>query len=262
MRWRSGLVSAVVVLLALAGVGAGLRYGLQRDALVRTGSVDLAGTTEQPAGVTGTWTEVTLPPPPILAADALFAKTALFAEPNVPFPDDVVLDNPTWEKLPLVFEVLAQRGGWVQVRVSMRPNGATAWVRATDVRIRPVRYRIQVSLGAHRVRVLDGTKVLLDEPAVIGRPEDPTPTGHFFVDGVVDTHDPGGPYGPIQISVSGFSDTLTEFGGGIGQIAIHGTNQPELRGTAASHGCVRVSNDAIGRLMWLAPTGTPVDIVD
>ena len=70
-----------------------------------------------------------------------------------------------------------------------------------------------------------------------------------------------GPYGTYQLSVSGFSDVLQSFGGGNGQIALHGTNRPELLGQPVSNGCVRLSNDAINRLAWLAPTGTPVEIV-
>ena len=52
---------------------------------------------------------------------------------------------------------------------------------------------------------------------------------------------------------------LTEFGGGDGQIAIHGTNNPGDIGQDVSHGCVRIENAAIERLSTL-PLGTPVVI--
>lgn len=44
-------------------------------------------------------------------------------------------------------------------------------------------------------------------------------------------------------------------------IYIHGTNQENLIGTPASHGCVRMRNTDIVNLYSLIPRGTPVEIV-
>jgi L,D-transpeptidase YbiS len=44
-------------------------------------------------------------------------------------------------------------------------------------------------------------------------------------------------------------------------IYIHGTNQEELLGTPASHGCVRMSNADIIEFFDKIPEGTPVEIV-
>jgi lipoprotein-anchoring transpeptidase ErfK/SrfK len=54
---------------------------------------------------------------------------------------------------------------------------------------------------------------------------------------------------------------LDMFDGGLPEIAIHGTNQPELMGQARSNGCIRLPNDAIQRLAEVVPLGTPVEIV-
>ena len=81
------------------------------------------------------------------------------------------------------------------------------------------------------------------------------------VDARVRLLDPTGPYGAGQVSVAGFSDVYQTFGGGIGQIAIHGTDQPNLIGQGVSHGCVRVTNPQILRLLAVVPTGAPVDIL-
>ena len=43
-------------------------------------------------------------------------------------------------------------------------------------------------------------------------------------------------------------------------IYIHGTNQEELIGTQASHGCVRMRNDEVIELYDLLEVGTPVHI--
>lgn len=43
-------------------------------------------------------------------------------------------------------------------------------------------------------------------------------------------------------------------------IYFHGTNQEELLGTPASHGCIRLANDAILDLFERVSVGTPVEI--
>ena len=43
-------------------------------------------------------------------------------------------------------------------------------------------------------------------------------------------------------------------------IYIHGTNQEELIGTPASHGCVRLRNDDMIELFNRLPEGAPVEI--
>jgi lipoprotein-anchoring transpeptidase ErfK/SrfK len=42
------------------------------------------------------------------------------------------------------------------------------------------------------------------------------------------------------------------------EIAIHGTDQPELLGDAVSHGCIRMSNEDVLRLYEELEVGTPV----
>ena len=43
-------------------------------------------------------------------------------------------------------------------------------------------------------------------------------------------------------------------------IAVHGTNSPELLGQAVSHGCIRMTNEAARRLYHEVEVGTPVII--
>lgn len=44
------------------------------------------------------------------------------------------------------------------------------------------------------------------------------------------------------------------------QIAIHGTNKPELLGQPVSHGCIRMTNEDVRRLYYEIEIGTPVII--
>lgn len=174
------------------------------------------------------------------------------------------LPNPTWEGYPLVVSVIdrSDDGQWLHVRLPKRPNGTTGWVRASDVRQWEVPNRIEVNLATHRLTVYDGDSdvVLFDTDVATGRPQTPTPTGDFFID-IVNPLGNDPVYGWGQLSVSGFSDVLERFAGGIGQIAIHGWNDESVMGTAASNGCLRMRNVDVARVAELAPLGTPVRIV-
>jgi len=127
--------------------------------------------------------------------------------------------------------------------------------------MRTVPNRVLIEVGARRVTVFHGDTVLLRETVAVGTDRTPTPLGNFFVDGAVKVPYDTGPYGAYQVSVSGFSDVLQSFGGGVGQIAMHGTNRPELLGQPVSNGCVRMTNENITKMVQLAPLGTPVDVV-
>lgn len=195
------------------------------------------------------------------AADALGPTVTLSDSPDGTSTDPIVLTNPTSEGVPLAFRVVEQAGSWLKVQYPDRPNGVTGWVPTSQVQTRPVEYRIEVRLGTHEVVLFRGDQSIDRFPAAIGAPSSPTPVGNFYVDARVILADANGPYGSGQVSVTGFSTVYQSFGGGRGQIAIHGTNQPDLLSTPVSHGCVRISNENLLKLVNLVSTGTPVDVV-
>ncbi len=196
---------------------------------------------------------------PALIAEAIGPRVPLFSQAGDTEPGDVV-DNPTFEGLPVTGLVMDRRNDWLEVQISRRPNEATAWVRTADFHLRESPYKIQIDSEAHHLTLTESGKLLLDVPVANGTGGTPTPKGTFFVDGIVKLADPTGPYGTYQLSVAAFSDVLTSFGGGNGQIAIHGTNSPGLVGTSVSHGCVRMTNDDIDKVASMVPVGTPVEI--
>lgn len=256
LQWKRILpVVAGVALLLGAGVIA-LNGSDDDTAAAPPPSTSTTTTTAPP-----TTTAVAPEAPGFVAADAAGPLVELFSEPGVPHAERPTMDNPTHEGLAVVFQVLEEQPEYLKVRVSSRPNGLVAWVKRDQVTLREVPNRVVVEVGARRVTVYRGDEVLLQETAAVGTDRTPTPLGDFFVDGIVDLDYKGGPYGAYQVSVSGFSDVLQSFGGGNGQIALHGTNQPDLLGQPVSNGCIRLSNDAITRLAWLTPTGTPVQVV-
>ncbi len=91
----------------------------------------------------------------------------------------------------------------------------------------------------------------------IGATGTPTPVGRFYVDERFLLANANGPFGVAALGISAHSDVLQHWVQG-GPIALHGTNEPTAIGGAVSHGCVRLTNEAMMRLFKLAPAGTPV----
>jgi lipoprotein-anchoring transpeptidase ErfK/SrfK len=167
--------------------------------------------------------------------------------------------------VPTVFAVLAKRvdractARWYRVRLPLKPNGSTGWVRASDVALAPVTTRIEVDLSERRVTLFDRGRRVLSATAAIGSPQTPTPTGRYYVNQRLVPADTSGPFGPGAIGISAFSEVLTGWTQG-GPIAIHGTNRPDLLGQAVSTGCIRVRNDLLRRLFNRTRAGTPVSV--
>jgi lipoprotein-anchoring transpeptidase ErfK/SrfK len=163
---------------------------------------------------------------------------------------------------PRVFLVKQRRPGWEKVYLPQRPNGETGWVHDKAVTLAYDSYRVVVSLGAHRLRVYDAGSQIISTKAGVGRSVSATPRGTYFLVMLLKQPDPHGTYGPYAFGTSAFSNTYYHFGGGPGEIGLHGTNDPQGLGTNVSHGCIRVSNATITRLAKLLPLGTPVVITN
>jgi lipoprotein-anchoring transpeptidase ErfK/SrfK len=147
---------------------------------------------------------------------------------------------------------------WYEVGLRLRPNGVTGWVSSDEVTEGWVTTAIVVELEAHRLTLYDRAVEVAEYPVGVGTTTNPTPTGTFFVLGVLD--DPGGAYGPYAIGTSALSETLTDWPGG-GTVGIHGTSNPSSVGQDASHGCIRLYDSDITQLAGAVRPGTPVFIV-
>ena len=223
-----------------------------------------------------------------------FSVTVLVANGNeqrrVPIYDSpggnqiVLPDGGLWYRTyfggPLVMEVLegTQSDAWVRVEVSARrvdsngscqrapcyQNDTTGWVQNSGFEWRTHQYHARIDLTERSVRVWNGTQIVAETLAVVGRGHDtgnpaPTPQGTFFLKEKLLGQSPG--YGPYVLSLSGYSEWLFEFDGKLPNIAIHGTNRPQYVGQARSSGCIRVPNNIITTLYNQAPLGTVVEIV-
>ena len=213
-------------------------------------------------------TTTTLPAYASIIAKAIVPRLAVFDSPTAPGPARV-LDNP-WladpsqpdTAVPQVFLVTARRpDGWVRILLPIRPNGSTGWVRATDVTLSPVVYKLLVQLGAHRITMFDQGAVAYTGPVADGAPATPTPVGHYYVRMLIKAPNPNTVYGPYAYGLSSHSDALTSFEGGDGETGIHGNDDASVLGSSVTHGCIRIDNAEITRLAAILPLGTPVDIV-
>ena len=121
--------------------------------------------------------------------------------------------------------------------------------------------RIEVSLSARELKVLDGDKVVHTYGIAVGRPSHPTPTGSFRTGGIdwnpawtpppvgwarnKEYQAPGAPSNPMQ-GVKIYFEAPYYF--------IHGTNNPGSIGGFVSYGCIRMYNadvlDLYSRVSW------------
>ena len=174
------------------------------------------------------------------------------------------LSDKTEYGLPRTFLVTDQtsRPGWLNVLLPIRPNGASGWIKASDVTIGSSEYEIKIELGAHKLTLNKLGQKVMESGTVIGKEQTPTPPGKFYITDPIDLRTkPNTGYGMYALGISGYSNVLTSFKGGPGQLAVHGTSNPDEVGKDISNGCVRVPNDAILQLALQAPLGTPVTIV-
>jgi hypothetical protein len=171
------------------------------------------------------------------------------------------LSNPTSIGAPLVFLVKSRRKGWEQVYLPVRPDGATGWVRDRFVSLAWDPYSLQARLSRHELLLRKGGRVAARFPAAVGRSVLPTPTGRYYLVVLLKQPNPHGAYGPYAFGTSAFSKVLYHFGGGPGQIGIHGTDQHGSIGHSVSHGCIRLRNRDIVHLAHLLPLGTPITIL-
>jgi hypothetical protein len=166
----------------------------------------------------------------------------------------------TEDGLPEVYLVLRKKIDklervWFQIRVPGRPNGRKGWVREENLsNLKTVRTHLTIDRGRLKATLRKRGKVIWTSRIGVGAPRTPKPGGKFWIrerlrgDGAI--------YGPWAFGTAAYSG-LSEWPGG-GVIGIHGTNQPGLIPGRPSHGCIRVPNWNIEKLVKRMPIGTPL----
>lgn len=233
-----------------------------------SGSVDSAAVaTQTPPTTTAAATTTTLAPDPyrtwIATAHSHVAGLAAHEAPDGPLLQlPFFVPNPHQFGGPLTLMVTEGAPGdeWVKVQLPIRPNGQEGWIRTADYSLSSTRVRAEVDLSSRRVVVYDGEAVVAETDAVIGTETTPTPLGTFFVAAKKKNSADEYFLGPWALVLSGFSESLESFSGGLPVIAVHGTHRPEQVGQSLSNGCIRVPNEVIEVLAEHVPLGAPVVI--
>ena len=161
----------------------------------------------------------------------------------------------------LVTRVAVRKGvRWAEVLLPKRPNGSRGWVLQDRMELTSTSIRVLIDVSDRRLSVFRKDRRIMSVPVAVGMAGTPTPTGQWFAIAETLPGETGGFLGTFILPITGFSETLNEFAGGDGRVAIHGTTLPQLIGTRASHGCVRMYNADVNRLARLARPGTPLAI--
>jgi lipoprotein-anchoring transpeptidase ErfK/SrfK len=165
----------------------------------------------------------------------------------------------TWEGAPEILPVIAQSPTQVEVRLPQRPNGSTEWIDLSAVTLSSTPYVVDITLSTHTLTLLDNGAVVFSAPIGNGAPNDPTPTGNFFV--AYKGTPPSADYGPWVLVTSAHSDAIADWQGDPqSSIGIHGPlGEDALIPGAISHGCIRLHLSDLAQLAVI-PAGTPVNI--
>jgi lipoprotein-anchoring transpeptidase ErfK/SrfK len=151
---------------------------------------------------------------------------------------------------------------WLRVMLPGRPNGHAGWIKQRATAYAVTHWRLVVTLGDRRVTAYRDGRRVRTFTAVVGKASTPTPLGRFFVEEAIELRatDVGAPY---ALALSARSNVFQEFDGGPGQIALHGLrNVGGVLGSAVSHGCVRLADDAMRWLVVRIGPGVPVTITN
>ena len=163
--------------------------------------------------------------------------------------------------LPVMGAVKGKDGNrWVHVRLPGRPSGHTGWILADQTIRSSTEWRIVVTVSARRVTIYRDGLVVRVFPAVVPKPSTPTPYGQFFVEEALAIS----PRTPAARSRSPSAPARTSSRSSRAARArsrIHGTDGlSDPLGSAASHGCIRISPSAITWLSSRIGGGVPVTV--
>ncbi|MEA9984272.1 L,D-transpeptidase [Subtercola sp. RTI3] len=203
-------------------------------------------------------------PTPTPTPEASVGTAAIATGPTVDIYDTpggtvtLTMTNPQPSGAPLTYLVDGTEPGWLKVDLPIRPNGSTGWITANSATLTNLTYRVLVSTEQNILTVYQNDTILNTYPVATGTGGTPTPHGSFYLLELLAPTNTG--YGPYAFGLSAFSDALTSFGGGPGQIGLHGTDDAASIGHPVSHGCIRMTNTDITTLATLLPLGTPITI--
>ena len=198
---------------------------------------------------------------PISLIATLHGSTPSYASSTSPTVTGSV--PPTWSGATLGFPVIGMDHGRLHIRLLQQPNAVTSWIASSAASLTHTGYHVVVDLSANRLFLFERSKLVLQAPAVVGSPQYPTPTGHFFV--ALFAQAPTPAYGPFVIVTSAFATTVSDWEQqGAPMVAISGPldtlSSIQAGGAQLSHGGIRLADADLAKLRAV-PAGAPVDIL-
>jgi hypothetical protein len=148
---------------------------------------------------------------------------------------------------------------WLKVRLpAWYSHGLSAgWLNAKHAKLSVNRWRIEVSREQGTLKILHDGRVVRNVHVGTGSSGTPTPKGlhatydHWRSNEAV--------LGDWTVTLTTMSHQVPVFGGQRAVVAIHGWHAAGGGSGAVSHGCVRVADDSLMRMVALRlPVGTPV----
>ena len=251
-------VAAVTMLLAGCG-----KSDVPASALKKVGAAPTTAASTPAPGPSTTVapTSTTLGYPVYEVATAQVPKVSVWDAPGQGDPSQTFANPNPFYGSTRVFLVKQDKGDWLNVYLPERPNGATGWIRRSDVTLASHDFHIVVELGAHHLTAYEKNDVILDAPVAVGASATPSTEGFFYTTELIAVQpSQQSAYGPYAYGLSAYSEVFTSFGAGDGQMGIHGTGDPSSVGKSVSNGCIRLTNENITKLREVLPIGTPVEI--
>jgi hypothetical protein len=158
------------------------------------------------------------------------------------------------------FWVVRLSGSWLGVISNLAGNNRVGWIRASDVSLSRVNWKLEANLSKRELTVLHNGKAVEHYSIAVGAPSAPTPTGRFAVTDRLRTGDPSGPYGCCIMALSAEAPHAIQDWSGGNRIAVHSTPETDSIGLPVSHGCMRLSLPHGRWLLAHIPLGTPAVI--
>jgi lipoprotein-anchoring transpeptidase ErfK/SrfK len=249
-RRRNRLIAGIAVGVLVLGLGAWF-FSQDNGTAVRAQQAPTTTTTKPRINATAS-----------TIATSIVPELKAYQEPDAASPEVGSFLQITEYRQPRTLLVVEEQDGWLKALLPARPNNSMGWIKAEDVTLSSTTLSVLIDLSERTLSLSDGSVGLMTAKVGIGTSETPTPLGTFYVTDPVDlTAEPNGAYGAFAVGLSGYSEVLTSFRGGPGQIAIHGTGNPGDLGNEVSNGCIRMINDEVVPLAQKIPLGTPVLIV-
>ena len=171
---------------------------------------------------------------------------------------------PTWLGSPIIAPVMATSGAYSEIRLPMRPNETTTWVKSANLIFSVTPYFIVINTKNTHVQLYKDGKLVVNAPAGVGSDVYPTPTGRFYV--TMFAQSDGNGYGPWELMTSAHSLAIQNWSGtGDALISMHGPLFSDAQignaGTHISHGCIRLHS--LDQLKFQnVSAGTPILIIN